>query len=230
MPKAPFSIYHIDNQLFTILIIGISVLVFTCSCNTTSNNSAKEDTNLFNQPSDLEILKTPVNFTLMLNRDSAYRTMAFYKAQDSSTYTSFNYQLSLRNETILSEEVKHIDYLWSIADDSISIGLKSIMIGYPLEYRDVLKRHIVAFQSSTIWQEKKDLPIDQTYKLVREVMLASNVYKPIDSLISLYGYRAVSLHTEKHGYVTPQKLVELGFESELKIPVPFLVWFEVEKI
>lgn len=194
------------------------------SCDSTSEQRTNEIDNTPLLPGELEFFRTPVNYTLMCKGDSMYRTMAFYKHQDSTVFSSFNYQLSVSQPVILREEVKTIDALWNIAKDSIEIKLKSVMVGYPLEYEDVLFQYINDFIELS-----DSLPInsESSGTLVKSILKSSAAYAPMDSILELQGYRVNNYYTEKHGQVPSERLTKLGFDKDLEVPIPFIVWMEV---
>ena len=140
-----------------------------------------------------------------------------------------NYQFYTDKQVLLKDELVLINKLWAIAQDSIELGLTSLMLGYPLEYKDVLQHQIIAFRDSPAWNDALEEALFQNYELMRGIMKEKKVYYPLDSLLQTKGLVIKSFTTEKHGYVPIDELKVLGFDEELKIPVPFMVWIDVEK-
>ncbi|MEQ9166750.1 MAG: hypothetical protein RLO12_10865, partial [Fulvivirga sp.] len=109
------------------------------------------------------------------------------------------------------------------------LNLTSLMIGYPLVYQDVLLNQIVAFRDSPEWNDVQEEDLFHNYGLMREIMKDKRVYHPLDSLLQTKGLVIKSFTTEKHGYVPIDELKKYGFDETLKIPIPFMVWIDVEQ-
>lgn len=224
VPKLKKSNQTIVNQHFitSVFLFSISV-IYGCSTKSVQEESV-DDNDFLNS---IIITRSVVDFTLVLESDSMSRSLAFYKNKDSSIFHHFNYQFQPEKEINLSAELEYIDKLWTAAKDSIEIDLTSIMVGYPLEYKDVLSNQIVAFRDSPEWNTNEDKLKD--YDLMRKIMMQNNVYRPLDSLLRLKGISIIGFSTEKHGFVPKEELEALGFDSEMNVPVPFMVWINVKQ-
>ena len=61
----------------------------------------------------------------------------------------------------------------------------------------------------------------------KQVMIDHHVYGPFEDLLADYGYALTDLSTEKHGFVTNEKLKELVRNPDEVIPVPYMVWLTI---
>ncbi|CAD5279127.1 MULTISPECIES: hypothetical protein [unclassified Imperialibacter] len=170
------------------------------------------------------------SISLKLTLDDGFRSLTFRKNGESDTAIFLNYFVSknTQGKTNLSDEIPNIRTLWDSAAQLIPIRLTSANIGYPLEYDDVLQNQIAAFNASSEWKahvNKNGKKLD--YKLIRQVMIDHHVYGPFEDLLSDYGYTLTDLSTEKHGFVTNEKLKELGRSPDEVIPVPYMVWLAI---
>ncbi|WOK08428.1 hypothetical protein RT717_07230 [Imperialibacter roseus] len=170
------------------------------------------------------------SISLKLTLDDGYRSLTFRKNGDSDTAIFLNYFVSKNtgDRTNLSDEIPNIRILWDSATQLIPIRLTSANIGYPLEYDDVLQNQIAAFNASGEWKahvNKNGKKLD--YKLIRQVMIDHHVYGPFEDLLAAYGYALTDLSTEKHGFVTNEKLKELVRNPDEVIPVPYMVWLTI---
>tara|TARA_R110002012_G_scaffold142411_6_gene300450 strand:+ start:1531 stop:2166 length:636 start_codon:yes stop_codon:yes gene_type:complete len=170
------------------------------------------------------------SISLKLTLDDGYRSLTFRKNGDSDTAIFLNYFVSKNtgDRTNLSDEIPNIRILWDSATQLIPIRLTSANIGYPLEYDDVLQNQIAAFNASGEWKahvNKNGKKLD--YKLIRQVMIDHHVYGPFEDLLADYGYALTDLSTEKHGFVTNEKLKELVRNPDEVIPVPYMVWLTI---
>lgn len=178
------------------------------------------------------ISKTQVDYSLKIEQDSIYRILTFWKHKDSTIYTSIKYSISDFNENSnpknLADEIVYIEQLWNIAQDSISMNLKSIIIGYPQVYKDILQNHIEAFKQSKEWQSHvnengKTLNIE----LIKKIMFESDMYKPLNDLLRTKGYQVSGFETEKHGFITKENQLKAGYSGQEIIPMPFMVWITI---
>ncbi|MEQ8926538.1 MAG: hypothetical protein RLO81_12035 [Fulvivirga sp.] len=220
MPKDKKHTLFVGFQILTAFVLAGIIT----SCNP-KREPIKANEPLMQQDSNREFITyyhTPYDFTLSLSMDSVSRVLAFRKHADSASFQFMNYQFSNPNPAFLKSEINYIDYLWKKALDSISIDLKGAMIGYPLEYDDILMNHINAVRSN------KSLDMND-YSELREIMYQANIYKPFDGLLKEHGYTLNSISTEKHGRVPKENLLRLGYQDTLLIPVPFMVWLDVKK-
>jgi hypothetical protein len=180
------------------------------------------------------IEKTAVDFTLKIEQDSTYRILRFWKHIDSTIYSSVNYSIADFNtattERYLKDEINIIEHLWNIAEDSILINVNSFNIGYPLIYRDVYKKHIQAFKNSSDWQNHVNQNGKKlNYKIIKKVMLESDVYKPLNDFLKTKTYYISGFETETHGFVTKENLQKAGFSDSEYIPMPYMVWIILKK-
>lgn len=228
MPK--FKILHQRsvNQLFICLSLAIIISVFY-GCNSSSVQEDVIDKGV-EILAKVEVRRSVVDYTLVLKSDSTTRSLAFYRNKDSTVYNHMNYQFYTDNEVLLKDELVLINILWDIAQDSIELNLTSLMIGYPLEYQDVLQNQILAFRDTPEWNDVREEDLFQNYGLMRGIMKSKRVYYPLDSLLETKGLVIQEFSTEKHGYVPKDELKKLGFDETLKIPVPFMVWIGVKQI
>lgn len=181
------------------------------------------------------INQSSVDFSLRVETDSTIQVLTFWKNKDSSIYTSVKYTVSDFNaitpDKSLCDQIKIIDKLWRIAEDSINMELNSFNIGYPLEYRDVLNNHIRAFIESENWQNHVTLNGKKlNYEIIKTVMLNADVYKPLNDFLKTKGYFISGFETEKHGFVTKENLQKAGFLGTEIIPMPFMVWITLSKL
>jgi len=183
--------------------------------------------------SQVIIQKTEKDYTLKIDSDSIIRHLTFWKDNDSTYYSGCKYSCTkfktLTNPLHLSDEIQTMEMLWKSATDSIEINLNSIFIGYPSEYIDILTNHILAFTLSDEWQnhiEKNGKTLD--YKLMQQIMLDYNVYKPLNDFLLTKGYQIKGFSTEKHGFVTKEELIKLGYSGKEIIPLPFMVWISIK--
>jgi len=185
--------------------------------------------------SQVNIQKTESDYTLKIETDSIIRHLTFGKEKETGMYTGCKYSCTKFKELAkplnLTEEIKNIKILWTIASDSITIHLNRIFIGYPEEYSDIYLNHINAFNQSEKWQhhvKKNGKTLD--YELIHEVMMESNVYKPLTDYLFDKGYKTTGFSTEKHGFATKESLKKYGFSGNEIIPLPFMVWISLESI
>ena len=183
--------------------------------------------------SQVSIQKTESDYTLKIETDSIIRHLTFWKDKETGIYTGCKYSYTkfktLSKPMLLSEEVKTIETLWNIASDSITIQLNRVFIGFPEEYSDIFLNQINAFNQSDKWQnhiKKNGKTLDN--KIMHEVMLEHNVYKPLSDFLFNKGYKTIYFSTEKHGFATRESLEKYGFTGNEIIPLPFMVWIIIE--
>lgn len=185
--------------------------------------------------SQVSIQQTESDYTLKIETDSIIRHLTFWKDKETGIYTGCKYSCTkfkvLLKPLLLSEELQYIETLWNLASDSITIQLTIFFIGYPEEYSDIFLNQINAFNQSEKWQhhvKKYGKTLD--YKLLHEVMMDYNVYKPLTYFLFDRGFRITSFSTEKHGFATRESLKKYGFTGNEIIPLPFMVWISLESI
>lgn len=172
------------------------------------------------------------SLALRLPTDDGYRVLTFRKENDSENYTSMRYYVgSSTGEQALSSEVLHIKNLWDSAAKLVKMELTSINVGYPLEYNDVLRKHVAAFNTSAAWQDHvKKNGRTLNYPLMRRVMRDGQVYSALEEVMKGFGYELVDFSTEKHGFLTTKQLEDLGENPKSVVPVPFIVYVKVKKM
>lgn len=223
MPKTQKASQIVGLQHFIYTLVLAIIMVFSsCKTERVREKQVKDQSELL---SSVIVKRSDVDYALILESDSMTRSLTFYKHKDSSVYHHLKYQFSSEKTIKLKDELYFINELWLIADDSIEADLSSIMIGYPLQYEDVLKNQILAFRDSLEWKEG----VFQNYQLMRDLMKKKTVYYPLDSLLEKRGLMIQGFSTEKHGYVPNLVLKNSGFDETLKIPVPFMVWINIEQ-
>lgn len=210
--------YYIDYQW--IMAWFIISLLGGCNSNT-ENRTEKEHIVTDTIPDNLEFFKGETDYTIVLVEDSVRRVLSFRKHKDSSIFQYINYQTTHTNKAQLTDEVRIIHKLWDIADDSIIIQPKGLMVGYPLEYSDVLRNQVNAFEN------EPEFEIND-YQKLRKIMVNNHVYEPVEKYLKSRNLRIEKISTEKHGFVPKEDLLELGFPDSLKIPVPFMVWLDLK--
>ncbi len=228
MPKDKIIAQKPSNQIFIYLVSAVFLIVLSCTNQEERKEELKQQNSSPIQAHEYEISKSEVNFVLTKHQDSTYSSFALYRNRDSITYNHFKYNSSVPG-LMLKDHIDEIMNMWSVAQDSVNIELKSLMVGYPLLYDDVLDEHINAFIKSDKWDVKKKGVINESYQVVRDIMKEANVYSSINLLLETNGYSIKQFSTEKHGLVLPSELSRLGYDSTLSIPVPYMVWIEVEK-
>ncbi|MGE0088047.1 MAG: hypothetical protein AB7S50_01070 [Bacteroidales bacterium] len=183
--------------------------------------------------SQVSIQKTESDYTLKIETDSIIRHLTFWKDKETDVYSGCKYSCSkfkvLAKPLSLKDEIKNIEILWKMAEDSISIALNRVFIGYPEEYSDIFLNQINAFNQSEEWQhhiKKNGKTLNN--KIMHEIMMDYNVYEPLNNLLSEKGFRIIDFSTEKHGFATRESLKNHGFTGNEIIPLPFMVWVIIE--
>ena len=167
---------------------------------------------------------SPVDFTIS---DTLGYFLTFYKHKDSLTFKYFRFRIPDDTAIPFQSALPVLKKMWIKAEDSLSIDLKSLSIGYPLEYTDLIRRQIEVFSQSKKWNQHLETNGKKAdYSLIKDIMFDDNVYQ-LDSVINTFGYEMTGISIEKVGFVTPEKLIELGYNENLIIPMPFMVWIDV---
>jgi hypothetical protein len=158
----------------------------------------------------------------------------FYKNPYSISYSG----LSVRHYYYVKNSIKHdlttimnhLDIFWFVASRDSKINLQGVHVGYPLEYNDVLMRHIAEFNNSTKWNDYvKQNGKKPNYELTAEIMLETDVYKPLNDFLKLKGFEIVNMSVEKIGRVQPELLEKYGLDNDIIIPMPHMVWIKIER-
>jgi len=221
------------RKLINLVLLSLAILVLSCSGNENRGTSASEDTLHTRHPtawpSNLKVKRSEVDFSLLLRDSLDYRVLIFSKQSDSVQFVHMKYSSVVSDSLLLENEINTIKRLWNIASDSIDISLSSVNIGYPMEYKDVLKRQIEAFLSDKEWREfVNENGKKVNYELTRKIMLDHGVYDQISPLLQEKGYKVIGLSTEKHGFVSADQLKALGYEGNEVVPVPFIVYLTLQ--
>lgn len=179
------------------------------------------------------VSESQVDYSVKLEENNIIRILTFWNDKDSTIYHSIKYSSSdfnqAQSEKKLADEIRYLNQLWKIAEDSIQYSLQSLNIGYPLLYSDILKNHINAFLNSKEWQhhiEQNGKKLD--YKIIKKVMVKNNVYQPLNAFLEAKGYTITGFSTEKHGFVTKENLQKAGFSGNEIIPMPYIVWIQLD--
>ena len=142
-----------------------------------------------------------------------------------------NHQIENKKQD-LARIVEQLDIYWNVAnrDSAINLSEVSVHIGYPIEYGDVLKRHLNGFNKSKKWLEyiakNGEIP---NYKLTDEIMLELDIYKPLNDFLKSKGFEMKEIVSEKIGFVQPELLEEYGLDNKSIIPMPHMVWIKIGK-
>ena len=178
--------------------------------------------------------KTSTDLSFRQVGNLSNKICGFSKKSDSSFYSNLfiSQYLDVKNQkkhdlkTLINEFIIY----WNVAKKDSKIKLSSANIGYPLEYEDVLKRHIEGFLNSAEWIDYvKHNGKKPNYELTKSIMLNCDVYKPLNDFIKSKGFEIVDLSLEKLGYIDLESLKKLGFDDNVVIPMPYMVWIKIEK-
>jgi hypothetical protein len=172
MPKNRIIMLFAYNQSVIIIVL---LLIYLMGCSNQENHEANEKSIEIDPLLEkVKFQKTERDFMLHYLKDSVARYLTFSRDLNSKEYNYFNFQISSSKKVNLKDEVVILDKLWRLASDSILINLNSDMVGYPLEYSDILINQINAFQNSDDWANHAQEPITENYDLVRKVMLENS--------------------------------------------------------
>lgn len=169
------------------------------------------------------------DFNVRVNEGDQYRMLTFSGIDSLNIYRYVKITVVGDSLLNLSSELKTLDLLWDAAMDSIKTDLKSISVGYPLLYEDILKNQIDAFVKDSTWRQMASDARNISYPQLRIIMKEKDVYSPFNNWLQEKGYRTANLSTEKHGFVPESDLKRLGYTGGEIVPVPFMVWLELEK-
>jgi len=211
------EIYLMQHLWLSIFIISIS---FSCT-----SSSQKQDTSSKKASTDPSFTfdQSLVAFTVS---DSSGYNLTFNKNKDSTFYHYFRFRKP-EDVRSLGPMLPVLSRMWHEADRKIDIQLNSLSLGYPLEYDDVLTHQIQVFATSDRWQHHlKSHGKNVDYRMVEEIMYTNNIF-PLDELLLDFGYQLIGFSVEKVGFIQPERLIGLGFDESLIIPVPYMVWIQV---
>lgn len=187
------------------------------------------------------------DFTIKYDDEKCFKLLSFSKHPDSSTYDYLKFDSYYHNYddiNNLTDQIPFIKKYWKIAEDSISINLTGMMIGYPLVYKDLLLEHINIFIDNEKWlnyysdykAKLKEEYIQLNYKLIKELMNQNNSYNLISPLLKELGYSITEISIEKVGFITDKDIEKYNLqnlypkEKLSTVPVPFIVYLKIEKI
>jgi hypothetical protein len=179
---------------------------------------------------EVTVTQSENEYALKYSDSTMFRVLSFRKNETDSAFTYLHYSLGYKSEA-LAHEIFYMDTLWRIAESNIEIDLSSADIGYPLEFPDIIKNYIEAFKGSKKWQahvkaKKKEL----NYPLMHEIIYEKDIYRPFSLLLEKYGYKIASVSSEKHGFILKSDLRKFGFKGNEIIPMPFMLYWNLEKI
>jgi hypothetical protein len=184
--------------------------------------------NLFS--ATITIAETEREYSLKYSDEASYRLLRFNRGVEDSLFSYFNFSRSGKSLTFVNE-MAVLDTLFGIAAKKIEIGLKSASVGYPLEYPDIMPDYIQAFLDSEEWQthatvEGKEL----NYAVMHDIIRGSTIFSGLVDLMYLHGYYISGISSEKHGFVTKDDLIRYGFKGDEIIPMPFMLYWKVERV
>jgi len=179
---------------------------------------------------DISVYQTESEYSLKYSDSTMFRILSFRKSEADSVFRYLHYTLGYKSEALV-HEIFYMDTLWRIADCNINIDLNSADIGYPLEFPDVMKNYIDAFNGSKKWQAHvKAKGKDLNYKLIHDIIFESDIYRSFSALLQKYGYKIVSVSSEKHGFMLKSDLRKYGYKGKETVPMPFMLYWKLEKI
>ncbi len=178
----------------------------------------------------ISIERTDNELTIKMSEADNYSILSFRKSSEDSLFHYMKYSKSKKIEN-LTEECSIMDDLWSEADGKISIQLTTVDIGYPLQYPDIMPDYIQAFIDSEDWMTHVSLNGKQlNYEIMHKVIYENDVFSALTDLLYLHGYYISGVSTEKHGFVPKGDLIKYGFKGDENIPVPFMLYWKVERV
>jgi len=178
--------------------------------------------------------KDSVSLTFRLKGDFDNMQCRFYKTSNSTPYSEFSvgqyYQAENTKKHDLTSIMNYMAIFWMATKRDAPIHLQKVYVGDPYTYNDVTKRHIEAFKHSTKWTnylKQRGSTID--YQLIADIMLESDVYKPLNDFLKLKGFEIVEINLEKVGLIPSKRLEDDGLNSNIIIPTPHMVWIKIDK-
>jgi hypothetical protein len=183
--------------------------------------------------SELTLDKSADELSLKLTDKENYSVLTFRKSSGDSVFTFLKYSKSRKMESLASE-CRTIDSLWVIAEKAekdAKIELSSASIGYPLEYPDIMPDYIQAFLDSEEWQTHATVKGKElNYAVMHDIIRGSTIFSGLVDLMYLHGYYISGISSEKHGFVTKDDLIRYGFKGDEIIPMPFMLYWKVERV
>ncbi|MBN2858569.1 MAG: hypothetical protein JXN63_09240 [Candidatus Delongbacteria bacterium] len=179
---------------------------------------------------ETEVTRTVTEYSLKKSDGDSWSVLRFGRNDDFSPFGYMKYSKSARIES-LEDECKLIDELWSHADESVNIELTTADVGYPLQYPDIMPDYIQAFLDSEEWMTHVSLKgRELNYDLMHKVIYENDIFSALTDLFYLHGYYITGVSTEKHGFVPKEDLIKYGFKGEEVIPIPFMLYWRVERV
>lgn len=180
--------------------------------------------------SDITFTRSSVDFSVRNDIDGKYCLVSFRKTADDTVYNYLKYSSCTKCESF-ANEMKMIDSLWTLAEDSIKIDLNAADLGYPLEFKGKIKEYIQTFLDSEEWMGHVSVKGKSlNYDIMRKVIFENEIYPEITELFNNRGYTVTGISTEKHGFVIENELIKYGYTGDEIIPVPFMLYWKLEKI
>ncbi len=178
--------------------------------------------------------KDSISISFRLKGELSNIQCEFSKKPDSMSYSDLSvcsyYLVENAIEHDLAKIMSCFDIYWKVVNRNSKINLQSVHVGYPMEYKDILIRHIDGFKNSTKWieyvEQNGKKPND---KLTAEIMLELDVYKPLNDFLKSKGFEIVDIRLEEINYILPEALEEYNLDDKTIIPMPQIVWFEIGK-
>ena len=216
----PRRLYNYNRAMKVLYVLMFALLLV--SCKEKSNSKVPPEELL--RP-NLTTDRSYGDFSVRIDLPDGYRILTFSDGDTTGYYRFMKYYTSGDSALSLSSEIEIIEQLYQIAKDSIKTNLNTVSVGYPLLFDDILKNQINAFINLL-----KIETTDMDYRQMRELMFKNDVYEPLNTWLKSKGYEITGLSTEKHGYGPQEELIRLGFTGRETIPVPFMVWLDVDRI
>lgn len=180
--------------------------------------------------SEITFNRSSVDYSVRKEFEGKYFIVSFRKSPDDSVYTYLKYSGNSKSGSF-DEQMAMIDSLWTLAEDSIKIGLNAADLGYPLEFKSKLEEYIRAFLDSEDWMVHVTLKGKElNYDLMHKVIYENDIYPEITKLFNKRKYTVTGVSTEKHGFIPKVELVKYGFTGDEIIPIPFMLYWKLEEI
>ncbi|GEM_PF-2629134 len=168
--------------------------------------------------------------------------LTFWKDKDSLVHRGMQFRVRpldpkrWQAKPRLADCLPAIGRLWDAAAESVAIDLRSVDVGYPAQFPDLLRRQIEVFAASPEWrQQLQRKKPSHDFRTLAPIMAAGNVYGALDVLLQVRGYRITGISTEKHGYLRREDVAgmdpppRLGGLRLRDIPLPFIVTIGVAR-
>lgn len=236
-PTYRFDLLTKENLQGELFIEQSATPCLTLKSNTFEISSRLEE-GLKNYLKDLQqnvyTTKDSVQLSFRLKGELDKVQWVFNKASDSLPYSAFSirqfYQTEHQKKPDLTSIMQYMVIFWIAANRDAPIQLQKVYVGSPLSYNDVTKRHLEVFKNSTKWAHHlKENGKIVDYQLVADIMLETDVYKPLNDFLKLKGFEIVDISLEKVGLLPAKQLLGADINSNDRIPTPHMVWIEIGK-